>query len=284
MKIGGFKNITKKLIVLNFSIFSLIFSLISGCDRTINRQISKDRQDSSAELIISAAASMQDVLNDIKTLYLKQHPQVNITFNFGSSGSLQHQIEQGAPIDLFISAAPQQMDNLAEKGLLSEETRHNLVKNQMVLAVPKGDRAINNFADLSKRSTKQIALGEPNSVPAGKYAQEILTSLDLTDKIKPKTVYGKDVRQVLNYVATENVDAGIVYRTDAVNNKQVKIVTTAPETTHSPVVYPIAIVKDSNHRNSAKQMLQFLFTPEAQAIFRQHGFIPVGNEQLTMDN
>ncbi len=254
-------------LLLGYCLVGLIGSCAQGGDR--NRD--------NTELTVSAAASMQDALTDVQTLYQRKYPQTKIIFNFGSSGSLQHQIEQGAPIDLFISAAPQQMDNLAKKQLLVAETRQNLVENQMVLVVPKGERSLARFTDLTEESIQQIALGEPNSVPAGQYAQEILTNLNIIDAVKSKAVYGKDVRQVLNYVATGNVDAGIVYRSDTVNNDRVEVVAIAPEKTYSPVVYPIAIIKDSDNHQAAQQMLQFLLTTEAQAVFQQHGFIPINN-------
>ena len=268
-------------------IFQLLATgLISGCDRsnakallrTVERKPSNTKQNvDTTELILSAAASMQDVLKEIAQLYTTKHPQVKLTFNFGSSGSLQRQIEQGAPVDIFISAAPQQMDDLADKELLLNQTRQDLVKNQMVLVTPKDNRAIDNFDDLAEKAIEQVALGEPNSVPAGKYAREILTNLNLISGIEPKTVYGKDVRQVLNYVATGNIEAGIVYRTDITNTNKVKVVATAPEEIHSPAIYPIAVVKDSNHPEAAEQMLNFLFTPEAQAVFKRHGFLTIGN-------
>ena len=268
-------------------IFQLLATgLISGCDRsnakallrTVEQKPSDTKQNvDTTELILSAAASMQDVLKEIAQLYTTKHPQVKLTFNFGSSGSLQRQIEQGAPVDIFISAAPQQMDDLADKELLLNQTRQDLVKNQMVLVTPKDNRAIDNFDDLAEKAIEQVALGEPNSVPAGKYAKEILTNLNLIEGIESKTVYGKDVRQVLNYVATGNIEAGIVYRTDITNTNKVKVVATAPEEIHSPAIYPIAVVKDSNHPEAAKQMLNFLFTPEAQAVFKRHGFMTIGN-------
>ena len=268
-------------------IFQLLATgLISGCDRsnakallrTVEQKPSDTKQNvDTTELILSAAASMQDVLKEIAQLYTTKHPQVKLTFNFGSSGSLQRQIEQGAPVDIFISAAPQQMNDLADKELLLNQTRQDLVKNQMVLVTPKDNRAIDNFDDLAEKAIEQVALGEPNSVPAGKYAKEILTNLNLIEGIESKTVYGKDVRQVLNYVATGNIEAGIVYRTDITNTNKVKVVATAPEEIHSPAIYPIAVVKDSNHPEAAKQMLNFLFTPEAQAVFKRHGFLTIGN-------
>ena len=260
-----------------FFIFQfLTWGLIGGCSEIIEPEKSRDRKTTnSPELILSAAASMQDVLKEIRQLYLQQYPNTKIIFNFGSSGSLQRQIEQGAPIDIFISAAPQQMNDLANRKLLLQETRKDLVKNQMVLVTPENNQSIQDFDDLIGREIQNIALGEPNSVPAGKYAREILTNLNLIDRIESKAVYGKDVRQVLNYVATGNIEAGIVYRTDTTSSQKIKIVATVPEAIHSPVIYPIAIVKDSHHPQVAKHILNFLFTPQAQAIFRKHGFLPV---------
>ena len=282
MGINILKSVVQKFFVIQF----LLLGSIASCDkprgmatlRTVDREAYNNQQNSkSPELILSAAASLQNVLEEIKQLYLTKHPQTNITFNFGSSGSLQHQIEQGAPIDLFISAAPQQMNNLAAKKLLLNETRQDLVQNQMVLVTSQNNKSIDSFNDLASNSTGQIALGEPNSVPAGKYAREILTNLDLIDDLKPRAVYGKDVRQVLNYVATGNIEAGIVYRSDLATAKKIKMVATAPPATHSPVVYPVAVIKDSNHPEAARQMLEFLFTPEAQEIFKRHGFAPIDN-------
>ena len=252
-----------------------MLSLASGC------AVHGNRDRNQTKLIVSAAASMQDVLKEIAALYHQKHPQAEIIFNFGSSGSLQHQIEQGAPVDIFVSAAPKQMNKLAERKLLLDETRRDLVKNQMVLVVSKDESAIASFDDLKQESIELIALGEPDSVPAGNYAREILTNLKIVDTIKQKAVYGKDVRQVVNYVATGNTDAGIVYRTDTVNNRQIKVVAIAPETIHSPVVYPVAITKESKNLQAARQMLEFLFTTEAQAVFERHGFISV-ESKVTM--
>ena len=263
--------------IQKFLIFNcLFFGLIGGCARNGERSTAK------TALTISAAASMQNVLEDIKVLYNQKYPQAKITFNFGSSGSLQHQIEHGAPVDIFVSAAPQQMNELAERQLLYDNTRRDLVKNQMVLVVSKDESAIANFDDLGEESTELIALGEPDSVPAGSYAREILTNLDIIDTVKQKAVYGKDVRQVVNYVATGNTDAGIVYRSDTVNNQRIKVVAIAPETVHSPVVYPVAITKESKNLEAARQMLEFLFSPQAQAVFERHGFMPVKSE-VTMN-
>jgi len=265
----------------------LFFGLIASCAESQNYGVelkyrpnkSKSQNVNSSELVISAAASMQTVLEEIRILYNQQYPQAKIVFNFGSSGSLQHQIEQGAPVDIFISAASQQMNNLSDKQLIVLESRQNLVKNQMVLVVPKDSQAINSFADLVHQSVEQIALGEPKSVPAGQYAQEILTSLNIVDVVRSKAVYGKDARQVFNYVATGNTDAGIVYRTDALNAEQVRTIDIAPETAYSDIIYPVAIVQESQNIQAAQQLLRFLFSTEAQAVFRRNGFISLESDR-----
>lgn len=226
------------------------------------------------ELIVSAASSMKNVLEEISSLYLAENPQTKLTYNFGSSGSLQRQIEQGAPVDIFISAASREMNNLQKQSLLVAETRQDIVKNQMVLIVNSNNNEIKDIADLAKIDDEKIAIGEPNSVPAGQYAKEILTHFNIWSQVRPQTVYAKDVRQVLNYVATNNIEAGIVYLSDTKNAK-VKIAATVPEQIHSSIVYPAAVVKNSNKPAAAKDFIKFLSTPKAQAVFQQYGFTSV---------
>jgi len=146
-----------------------------------------------------------------------------------------------------------------------------------VLVVPAGKNGISDFEDLAKPTVKAIAIGEPQTVPAGKYAQEVLAHFHLYDQLKPKLVSSKDVRQVLTYVETGNADAGIVYSTDAMTSKKVTIVTTAPEDSHSPVVYPAAVTKNSSNQAAAKNFLDFLAGPKARTIFEKYGFTPVNN-------
>lgn len=211
-------------------------------------------------------------MEEIKPLYSQQNPKIGLTYNYGASGSLQRQIEQGAPVDIFISAATKQMDALQQKSLLLDETRKNLLKNQVVLIEPEKATTINDFKDLSSNSVKKIALGEPKSVPAGQYAQQVLTSLKISDQVKSKVVYANDVRQVLNFVETGNADAGIVYLSDAKSSNKVKIVATAPENSHSPVVYPSAVLKSSKNVDAAKDFVQFLFGNQAKTVFEKWGF------------
>ena len=260
--------------------FAFLLTLIFSCLLAVNLgKINKFKAATFAQsnqplnLTVSAAASLQDALKAIKLIYENERPEIDITYNFGSSGSLQQQIEQGAPVDVFISAAIDKMDALEAKNLLLPETRRDLLKNQIILIVPQDNTTIQSFEDLGTDALTRIALGEPKSVPAGKYAAEVLTPLGLIDAVTPKAVYGKNVRQVLNYVATGNVDAGIVYSSDAKISDNVKIVATASEDIHSPVVYPIAVVQDSANSEAAQEYKDFLFTPQAQRIFEEYGFI-----------
>lgn len=257
------------------SSFLLSILLIGGCHQAANNNSSpaiNSAPPPTAKLTISAAASLRDALNEIKPLYTQQKSSTTLTYNYGASGSLQQQIEQGAPVDVFISAGPKQMDALQQKGLLLDGTRKDLLKNQVVLIAPKDSTTVTGFNDLSSDRVKKIALGEPASVPAGKYAQEVLTKLKILNSVKPKAVYAKDVRQVLTYVEAGNADAGIVYLTDAKASDKVKVVANAPADSHSPVVYPIAVLKSSKNVDSAKDFEQFLSGNQAKAVFEKQGF------------
>ena len=226
------------------------------------------------EVTVSAAISLKDVLDEISALYRADNPQVSIHFNLGASGTLQRQIEEGAPVDIFISASPAQMDSLALRGLILADTRKDLVKNSVVLIASEGRQTIAGFQDLVRPDIKVIAIGDPQTVPAGKYAREVLTHFGLYDKLKPKFVLAKDVRQVLTYVETGNADAGIVYLTDARTSTRVSVVATAPEESHSPVIYPVAIIAGSKNMAAAKTFEEFLLGSQASAMFKKYGFVP----------
>lgn len=223
-------------------------------------------------ITVSAAASLTDAMEEVRLGWQQERPDVVLTFNFGSSGSLQAQIEQGAPVDVFISAASKQMDVLQQQGLILTDTRKNLLTNQVVLIEPKKASALKDFSSLRDATVQRVAIGDPASVPVGKYSQEVLTSLGIFESVKPKLVLTKDVRQVLSYVETGNVDAGIVYLTDAKGSEQVRMVAIAPEKSHSPVVYPIAVLRDSKNIDAARKFEQFLFSQQAKAVFQKYGF------------
>jgi molybdate transport system substrate-binding protein len=252
----------------------LAFFVVVGCQQASDLSGSTSSA-KVTEITVSAAASLKDALEAIEPLYPEKNPEVKITYNFGSSGSLQQQIEQGAPVDIFISAAKKQIDALQQKDLLLKETRRDLLTNQIVLIVSTDNTKIKSFKDLTTNSAKKIALGEPESVPAGQYAQETLNSLKMFAGVKSKFVYAKDVRQVLNYVATGNVDAGVVYYSDAKISDRVKIVETAPKDSHALIIYPLAVLKDSKQPEAAKKFAQFLSNSEAETVFKQYGFTMV---------
>lgn len=217
---------------------------------------------------------MKDAFDEIGRVYERAHPGAMVEFNYGSSGTLQHQIEQGAPVDIFFSAAERQMDKLESEGLIAAGTRRNVISNTLVLVVPAGSSAAKDFQDLARPEVKTVALGEPGTVPAGMYAQETLDFLGLLPAVRKKAVYGKDVRQVLTYVETGNADAGLVYMTDARSSPKAHIVATAPEASHEPILYPAAILKSSKQPSAAQSFLDFLAAPEARAIFVKYGFTP----------
>ncbi|MDB9308295.1 molybdate ABC transporter substrate-binding protein [Aphanizomenon sp. CS-733/32] len=228
---------------------------------------------SNINLLVSAAASLREALEEIKPMYQQSKPNVNINYNFGSSGALQQQIEQGASADIFISAAKKQVDALEKKGLLVAGTRNIIAKNKLVLVVPKNAVSITSFYNLKDAKVKKIAIGEPRTVPAGQYGQQVLEKLKIWSEIKSKLVFANNVRQVLASVETGNADAGLVYITDAKISDKVKVVVTADEKYHSPIIYPLAVIKSSKNVDAAKEFSQFLSSDQAKAVFNKYGFI-----------
>jgi molybdate transport system substrate-binding protein len=228
---------------------------------------------SQTSLLISAAASLKDSLEEIKPLYQKSKPNVNLTYNLGASGALLQQIQNGAPVDIFISAAKQQMDTLEKSGGLLPGTRGDLVKNRLALIVPTNSQGVTSFSSLQNSAVKRIAIGEPRSVPAGQYAVQVFQKLKIYDSLKPKFVYANNVRQVLAAVESGNADAGLVYVTDAKISNKVKVAAIASETYHSAIVYPIAVLKGSKNPQAAKEFVRFLESNQAKSVFRKYGFI-----------
>lgn len=227
----------------------------------------------STTLLIAAAASLQDALEELDPLFEAANPGTTVNYNFAASGPLQQQIEQGAPVDLFISAAARQMDALQEKNLIVTSTRRNLLTNSLVLVVPHNSTlGLTGFRQLTNSSVKKIAVGEPRSVPAGQYAEEVFRNLGILDQLQSKLVYGNSVRNVLGTVESGNADAGVVYATDAKVSDQVKQVATAPSNLHSPIVYPVAAIAASRNQQAARTYEQFLTSRQAQDVFKKYGF------------
>jgi molybdate transport system substrate-binding protein len=224
---------------------------------------------------VSAAISLKDALNALKEDYSSKEPSVELQYNLGSSGMLQKQIEEGAPVDLFLSAGKRQMDALAEKGLIEAATRADLLGNEMVLIVAEEKKnSIKSFDDLIAKA-QSFSIGMPEMVPAGKYGKETLVSLKLWDKLDKRIVYAKNVRQVLSYVDSGNVDAGLVYRSDTVALRSAVVAAVAPKGSHAPIVYPMAIVKSAKHPEAAMKFMEYLKSPEAAKVFAKYQFIPL---------
>jgi molybdate transport system substrate-binding protein len=225
------------------------------------------------ELTISAAASLTDAMKEIEANYEKSHPYIELNFNFGASGALQQQIEQGAPADVFVSAATKNMNALVDEKLIASGDQKNLLQNSLVAIIPSDSSdTVTSEKDLTADSIKTVAIGIPESVPAGTYAKEALTNAKLWDQLESKLVQGKDVRQVLQYVETGNADAGFVYKTDALTSDQVKIAFEVDKNSYTPANYPVGIIEGTKHRTEAEQFYTYLQTPEVLEVFAKYGF------------
>lgn len=260
--------------ILTLFMLVTVFALI-GCGGE-TQQNATDKQANAPseplELHVAAAASLTDVMKELADIYTKNHSDVSITFNFGSSGGLQQAIENGGETDLFYSAGKKQMDALDKAGLLADGTNRDLLINEIVLIVPEKDgKDLSDFSDIAREDITKIAVGD-EGVPVGQYTTEILANLNLLDAIKEKEVLGTDVRQVLSWVGTGEADCGIVYATDAAISKDVKVICTAPANSHQPVIYPAAALKDSKNLAAAKEFLAFTSSKEAKEIFKKYGF------------
>ncbi len=263
----------KKVLLLASIVLLTIFSL-GGCGSSSSANNTTNMSVKTLTLNISAAASLTDSLNAVEVEYKKENANIKFTNNYGASGTLEQQIEQGAPVDLFISADTTNMDKLKDKGLVDEKSIADILRNELVLVVPISSKLdLKSFLDLTKDSVTHIAVGEPAAVPAGKYAEQVFASLNITDKVKPKEILGKDVKGVLTWVEEGNADAGVVYSTDAKISKKVKVVASAPKDSHKAIVYPGAVVKATKNSAEANKFLKFLSSSQAKAIFKKYGFI-----------
>ena len=221
---------------------------------------------------IAAAASLETCLRDeLIPLFEKQNPGFTIEGTYDSSGKLQTQIEEGAGIDVFFSAATKQMDALNDEGMIQEGSVRNLLENKIVFIVPTGDEGnYSSFEDIAK--AENAALGDPDSVPVGQYSKEALTNLGLWDEVLAKASLGTNVTEVLNWVAEGSAKAGIVYATDAAQTDKVTIVAEAPEGSVKKAIYPAGIIKDCENPDGAQKFIDFLASSEAMDIFVKNGF------------
>jgi molybdate transport system substrate-binding protein len=227
-----------------------------------------------ADLNIYAAASLSDALKEIAKAYEPASGD-KLLFNLAASSALALQIKNGAPADVFFAADEAKMDDLAKAGLIVADTRRSLLSNTLVIVVnADGGAAIATPADLAKPSTGRIALAEPQTVPAGIYAKQWLQKAGLWKKIIDKIVPTENVRAGLAAVEAGNADAGIVYKTDAILSKKVKIVYEVGVTEGPKISYPLAVVKDGMQAEGARKFVTYLAGPEAGAVFKKYGFLP----------
>lgn len=224
------------------------------------------------ELTVSAAASLTNAFQAIGQAYEKAHAGSKVTFNFAASGPLLAQIQQGAPVDVFASADQDTMNRAATARLLADGTRVDFAQNTLVVIVPSSaTKTPQALQDLAGANFKRIATGTPTTVPVGRYTMESVQKAGLTDALQPRWIFGESVRQVLNYVARGEVDAGFVYRTDAlIERDKTRIAFTAP--TASPVSYPIAAVAASKNAEGARQFIAFVRSTQGQGILGKFGF------------
>ena len=277
----------KRIIALLLTVI-LIASLLGACsaDNIEETAAPADK----VEIVVFAAASMTETLTEIADLYKEVDPDVTLTFNFDSSGTLKTQIEEGAVCDLFISAAQKQMDQLdatadSEKNpdgldFILSETRVDLLENKVALCVPEGNpKNINSYADLAtalKNDEILMAMGNED-VPVGQYTQKILAYHELDEAALAdagKLTYGSNVKEVTSQISEGAVDCGIIYQTDAYS-AGLTIVDTATEEMCGQVIYPAAVMKNSDHQDKAKAFLDYLKTAEASAVFEKVGFTPL---------
>ena len=239
---------------------SLVFSLAMG---SVNAQ----------ELMVSAAASLTNAFKELAPLFEAKHPGSKVLLNFAASDALVQQVAKGAPVDVLACADQESMDKAETQKLLTAGSRQNFAANSLVLIVPTDSALpLRTVADLAQASVTRIAMGNPASVPAGRYTQQALEQGKLWSAVQPKAIYALSVRQSLDYVARGEVDAGFVYNTDATIQKtKVRVVSTVPSTV--AITYPAAVIATSKHAVLAQQFIDYTLSPAGQAVLGQYGFM-----------
>lgn len=243
--------------------------LLSACGET--------SADSSEELLISSASSLTDVMLSAEKAFNQTHPDVEVAFNFGSSSKLRNQIEQGAPVDLFLSASAQDVDMLKKDGLVQEKTIQNFAENLLVLAsVDQIEET--DPVQLLKDSSGVVAVGEPESVPIGFYTKEALSGIGVWDSLEGNLIFAKDARQVLSYIESGNAEMGVIYSSDAARSTNLQTAIDLPQD-GLEIVYPAAIVEGTNNKEAAEAFLNFMMSEEGQELLEEYGFVPVKGAQ-----
>jgi molybdate transport system substrate-binding protein len=230
-------------------------------------------------ILVSAASSLKPVLEEITPIYEQANPKVKITYNFGASGSLEQQLEQGATADVFIAASAEHIEILHLQNLLIYDTKKIIAANRLALVVPTSSHfndltrlTIDDFIDLTKDEVQQVTIGDPRTVAAGKYAQEVLEKSGIWQKIQPKLALAQDARAILVAVEKNDTDAGIMYLTDARTSDLVTVVKISPTDLHSPIIYPAVVLKSSRQQRIARSYIDFLGSKLVQDILEKYSF------------
>jgi len=262
----------------------LIVAVVTGCDSSSTTTTASEGAGSEGggseaagarALTVSAASSLKNVMTEIGKAF-DAATGYTTTFNFEASGTLQKQIEGGAPVDVFASAAPKQVNALKDQNLVDAASIRDFAGNQIALVVPADSTlGLTSFQDLTKDTVKKIGYGDPKAAPHGVAAEEVLASLGILDQVKPKVVYAQNVSQALSYITSGEVDAGIIFTTEAMaGGDKVKVVATADQAWYTPVAYPIVLVNASKVKDLGQDFIDFVTGPEGQAILATYGFLP----------
>ncbi len=234
--------------------------------------LAADKGDVSGKLLLFAAASTTEAMDQVRAEFTRLHPGVTVRTSYGASSTLARQIKAGAEADVFLSASTQWSDFLRQQQLV--ESVRDLLSNQLVVIVPAGSSLeIKTPGDLVQRQIRHLALADPKSVPAGIYAKQALEQLDLWRQLEPKVAGAADVRQAMHFVATGAAEAGIVYATDAAAQKKVRAVLKIDSQRSEPIRYPAVLLRHGAENAAAVAFYEFLASPAAAVIFREHGFI-----------
>ncbi len=247
---------TKSL--LSIFLIAVMIAAVSGC------LSEKPKDTKPVEITVSAAISLSDAFKDIGTEFQTKHPEVKINFNFGASGVLEKQIEQGASVDIFASASQLEMDSLEEKRLILKDTRTNFTRNKLVI-IASSKLTIEELKTLDK-----IAIGDPKTVPAGRYAQTFMENAGVYERFKSKLIFAENVRQVLDYVERGEVDAGFVYFSDTIKSNM--SVSSIDDSLYPIIVYPIAVISDSQQPAISQLFIEYIQSNEGQIIIKKYGF------------
>lgn len=256
---------TRILIFVTVLIASLSFSNLSFASTKADNE--------TQTLTISAAASLKNVLTEVQRNFERQNKNIKLVFNFGGSGTLEKQIEAGAPVDIFISADTKNIEKLKDKNLIDNKSTYDVATNQLVLVTYINNSfKVRNINDLTKNEVDHICLGALGSVPAGDYAKQSLTYYKLWDKVSNKIVYAKDVTSVLTYVKSGNAMAGFVYLTDAKQKSDAIIKQVLPNQSHDLIVYKGAIISSTQYKEASMKFMDYLKGTKAHIIFSKYGF------------